>query len=98
MAEDFISVEDFKVLATFVSAAPIRQVDLVFAFDGSTAVGAQYYQQQLDFARTLVYGINTNSYSQVGALYYSDQPHIQFYLNTFSKQSDIMAALSMPYP
>jgi hypothetical protein len=72
-------------------------VDLVFAFDGSTAVGAQNFQQQLDFARTLVYGINTNGYSQVGALYYSDQPHIQFYLNTFSKQNDILAALSMPY-
>jgi len=49
-------------------------------------------------ARELVYNINTDIDSQVGAVVYSNEANIQFNLNTFSKQSDILAALSLFYP
>ena len=73
-------------------------MDLVVAVDGASRVGVQNFQLQLDIARELVYGINVNRDSQFGALAYSNQPIIQFYLNTYSNQRDILAALSIPYP
>jgi len=76
----------------------VRQVDLVVAVDGASRVGAQNFQLQLNIARELAYGININLDSQFGALSYSDQANIEFYLKRPAKQKDILTALSIPYP
>ena len=79
-------------------SASNRRVDLVVAVDGATRVGSQNFQIQLDIARELVYGINTNVDSRFGALVYSDVADVQFYLNTFESQIAILSALSVYYP
>ena len=76
----------------------MRRVDLVLAVVGSTSVGISNFQTELDIARELVYAVNVDRDSQVGVLLYSDQPYLQFNLNTFSRQSDVLSALAIPYP
>ena len=73
------------------------QTDLVVAVDGSTRVGIENFLSLLNISRELVYGLNINAGSQIGALTFSDQAYIQFQLNTFSDQLDILNGLSMAY-
>lgn len=74
-----------------------RQIDLIVAFDGASRVGEQNFQLELDIGRELVYGINLVD-NRFAAMSYSDRPHVQFNLNTFTNQFDILTGLSMPYP
>jgi len=74
------------------------QTDLVLAISASTRVGIDNFLSLLNIARELVYGLNVNAGSRVAALAFSDRPYIQFQLNTFSTQLDILNGLSMAYP
>jgi len=80
---------------TFVGAT--RQTDLVIAISGSTRVGVNNFLGLLNISRELVYGLNVDAGSHVAALTFADRPYIQFQLNTFSKQLDILNGLSMAY-
>jgi len=71
--------------------------DLVIAISDSTRVGVSNFLRLLNISRELVYGVNVNAGGQIAALTFSDQPHIQFQLNTFSSQLDILNGLSMAY-
>ena len=73
------------------------QTDLVIAVSSSTRVGVNNFLSLLNISRELVYGLNVDSGSQIGALTFADQPYIQFQLNTFSTQLDVLNGLSMAY-
>ena len=73
------------------------QTDLVIAVSSSTRVGVSNFVSLLNISRALVYGLNVNAGSQIAALTFADRPYIQFQLNTFSTQLDILNGLSMAY-
>jgi len=73
------------------------QTDLVIAVSGATRVGISNFLRFLNISRELVYGMNVNAGSQIAALTFADQANIQFELNFFSNQLDILNGLSMAY-
>jgi len=91
-------------------AGVTTSTDLVLAVSSSTRVGVANFVRLLDVARELVYGLNVDAVgaegslgpaaaarSQVAALSFADQPHIQFQFNSFNDQLDILNALSVAY-
>jgi len=73
------------------------QTDLVIAVSGSSRVGVDNFLTLLNISRELVYGLNINAGSQVAALAFADRAYIQFQLNSFSTQLDILNGLSIVY-
>jgi len=71
--------------------------DLVLAVSSSTRIGVNNFLGLLNITRELVYGLNLDAGSQVAALTFSDQPYIQFQLNTFTTQLGVLNGLSMAY-
>ena len=58
--------------------------DVVFAIDSSGSVGRENFLRELNFVRSLVYGLNMGD-TRVGALQFSNNPQVEFNLNTYGK-------------
>ncbi|XP_061443604.1 collagen alpha-6(VI) chain-like [Rhineura floridana] len=65
--------------------------DLVFLVDGSWSIGTKDFKSMQDFLYTLVNGLDIGEDKiQIGLIQYSDQPHNEFFLNTFHRKEDIL--------
>ncbi|XP_052813412.1 uncharacterized protein LOC128240703 isoform X3 [Mya arenaria] len=73
--------------------------DLVFVVDASTSVTEANFKKQLAFMKNIVNYADIDSGSvRVGALIYSTEVEVQFYLNQYSTKNDVIAAIDkIPY-
>ncbi|KAL5006010.1 hypothetical protein ScPMuIL_017168 [Solemya velum] len=101
------SVQDFDELSTlkdlvFSAICPgcaLSLVDLVFVLDTSTSVSEYNFQKMITFMKNLLDKADIdNGNVRVGALTYSTQFHIQFYLSNYTSKADLFAAIDrIPY-
>ncbi|XP_066485256.1 collagen alpha-4(VI) chain-like [Tiliqua scincoides] len=65
--------------------------DLVFLVDGSWSIGVKNFKSMQDFLYTLVNGLDIGEDKiRIGLIQYSDQPHNEFFLNTYDHKEDIL--------
>ena len=70
----------------------------MIAVSSATRIGVSNFFRLLNISRELVYGLNVDAgLSRIAALTFADQPYIQFQLNTFVRQLDVLNGLSMAY-
>ena len=55
------------------------------------------FQLQVDFIKSIVYGINLNGDSRVGILTFSNDAVARFYLDEFTTRQDVLNGLAMYY-
>lgn len=89
------------VFVTFISvtACGLSKVDLVIILDASTSVTKPNFKKMLTFAKDIVDKADVDSGSvRIGALIYSTEVEISFYLNQYSTGDEIKAAIDkIPY-
>jgi collagen type VI alpha len=69
-------------------------LDLVFAIDSSGSIRNERFPEVLDFAASIVGEIEVRAgKTQVGAVKWSDEGEIQFHLNQYKSQQDVIQAL-----
>ncbi|XP_055507004.1 collagen alpha-1(XIV) chain-like [Leucoraja erinacea] len=85
----------FSVLACTESS----MADIVFLVDGSWSIGTQNFEKIQDFLYTLVDGFDVGEDKvRIGLIQYSDNPHTEFFLNTFRDKNEILQKIQqLPY-
>ncbi|KAH3749755.1 hypothetical protein DPMN_184266, partial [Dreissena polymorpha] len=80
-------------------ACGLAATDLVFVVDASTSVTETNFQKQLLFMKSIVEYADIDSGSvRVGALIYSTEVEVQFYLNQYTTKQAVLEAVSkIPY-
>ncbi|MBN3276151.1 CO6A4 protein, partial [Polyodon spathula] len=73
--------------------------DIVFLVDESSSIGTQNFQQIRNFIRQTIDSLDVDPKKvRVGVVLYSDTPKVEFYLNTFSRKTDILQYIkTLPY-
>uniref|UniRef100_A0A8C5PNE2 VWFA domain-containing protein n=1 Tax=Leptobrachium leishanense TaxID=445787 RepID=A0A8C5PNE2_9ANUR len=73
--------------------------DIVFLIDESSSIGATNFQMTRVFLHKVVNALDISSNNiRVGLALYSDEPRLEFKLNTFSKKFDILDYITnLPY-
>ncbi|XP_058146863.1 collagen alpha-5(VI) chain [Dasypus novemcinctus] len=72
----------------------IQQLDVVFLLDNSGSINIQQLESMINLTAHLVKKADVGQNRvQFGALRYSDDPEILFFLNTYSERSDIISNL-----
>nr|XP_015212368.1 PREDICTED: collagen alpha-6(VI) chain [Lepisosteus oculatus] len=65
--------------------------DIVFLVDNSTDNGIRNFLQIQSFLYKTVSSFNvSNSTMRIGLAMYSDQPHVEFYLNSYGRREDVL--------
>lgn len=65
--------------------------DIVFLVDGSWSISQQNFKTIKGFLYTLVNNFDIGEDKvQIGLIQYSDQPHNEFFLNTYQRKEDIL--------
>ncbi|XP_051812864.1 collagen alpha-6(VI) chain-like isoform X1 [Acanthochromis polyacanthus] len=94
-------VNDFKQLETLYknisselcisTKAPCNQTDLVFLIDRSSSINPGQHKLVLNFTAEVVKSFNISAeYARVGLAQFSDDPHHEFYLNTYYKKEEMI--------
>lgn len=83
-----------SLLVCFPECKRMNLLDVVFVIDSSGSIGDPNYGLMKDFMIDLVNKSDVGKDNvQFGALKYSDDPQILFYLNQYSTKSDIIEAI-----
>jgi len=89
----FLNIKLFFVYET--GSACNVPMDLVISIDASGSVGSSNFKQCLDFVQDIVSTLDIDSGDvRVGIFTYSSETNVNFHLNTYNKQSDVMAAIA----
>ncbi|XP_023137697.2 collagen alpha-6(VI) chain-like isoform X2 [Amphiprion ocellaris] len=97
-------VDDFKQLETLyknissvlcnTTKPECNQTDLVFLIDRSSSINPDQHKLVLNFTAEVVNSFNISAeYARVGLAQFSDNPHHEFYLNTYYKKEDMIAKI-----
>jgi len=79
-----------------------NSLDIVFALDASGSIGSRNYQDMLQFVGNVIMSMTIRSSqtpngNQVGLVIFSDHATPEFYLNTFTDKTLMLAAIDVPY-
>ncbi|KAK0417875.1 hypothetical protein QR680_013253 [Steinernema hermaphroditum] len=88
-------------MAQTTSGGCVMAVDLVFVQDQSGSIGQSNYETAkndiIRFVQTLSIG-NLSTDSRVGLVLFDNSPSVQFYLNTFTDEAELVDAIeNLPY-
>lgn len=72
-------------------------VDVVFALDASSSLGAENFQKELNLVFDIISGLRISSQARVGLLTYASEVQVVFNLNTYSSTIDVLNAASVYY-
>lgn len=68
--------------------------DVVFVLDDSGSVGTANFKLQLDFAKAVINQLPVGPYeAQVAMMAFSSHPQVEWYLNSFGTQAEIINAI-----
>lgn len=73
----------------------LQPADIVFIVDASGSVGQGNFATTLDFVKSMVSGftIGPNDF-QIGMITFDSKPYLQFHLNRYNNQADVLSAIS----
>lgn len=74
----------------------------MFALDASGSVGANEFQQMIQFVTTVIlsmtlYSSQTPNGNQIGLITFADNATAEFYLNTYTDKNLLLSAVYVPY-
>ena len=94
-----IAIKDDLTCICLVVSACDANADIVFVLDSSSSVGPPDFQKTLDFLVGMLRDANINGGNiRVGAISFSTDVHIHFYLNDHRKKKDVFKSIrAIPY-
>ena len=68
-------------------------MDLVFILDSSGSISSSHFNLSLQFVAQVVEAMKVPDVVKVATVTYSDSPHVEFYLNSYSNKSGVVNAI-----